>query len=235
MPTEIKVLSSTAMKTPFDEFIPQFERTSGHRIAASFGPSTQIVKRIGDGETSDVTIVTTDVIDGLIEQGKVVAGTPVVIAGSGVGLAVKKGAPKPDISSVEKFKQTMLEAKSLAMSNPVGGGQSGAVVAKAFERLGIAAAMQPKTIYGAGGPNGLSGSYVARGETEYAVQQIPELMSVAGIEVVGPLPGELQVMTIFTAGISTSAKDAGAARALIAFLATPAAKAVIKAKGLEPA
>jgi molybdate transport system substrate-binding protein len=234
MAIEIKVLSSTAMKTPFDEFGPQFERANGCRIAASFGPSAQIARRIGEGETSDVTIVTLEAVEDLIKQGKVVAGTQAVIARSGVGLAVRKGAPKPDISSVEKFKQAMLAAKSVAISNPVGGGQSGAIVANAFERLGITDAMKPKTTYGSGGPTGLSGQYVARGETEMALQQIPELMAVPGIDVVGPLPPELQVMTVFAASVSSSAKEPEAARALIAFLAAPAAQTVMKAKGLEP-
>jgi molybdate transport system substrate-binding protein len=230
---EIKVLSSTALKTPFDAFSAQFEQASGHRITASFGPSAQIVRRIGDGETSDVTIVTVEAVDGLIAQGKIVAGTQVIVARSGVGVAVKQGAPKPDISTPEKFKQAMLAAKSVAMSKP-GGGQSGVVLGKAFERLGITEAMKPKSVYGAGGPDGMSGAFVARGEAELAVQQIPELMAVPGIEVIGPLPGDLQGMTVFTAAVATSAKDGEGARALLKFLATPAAQAVMKAKGLEP-
>jgi molybdate transport system substrate-binding protein len=231
--SEIKVLCSTALKTSFDEFAPQFERASGHKIAGSFGPTTELVRRIGEGEASDVTIVTVEAVEPLIKQGKLAAGTQVVVARSGVGLAVRQGAPRPDISTPDKFKQAMLAAKSIAMSKP-GGGQSGIVLAKAFERLGITDAMKAKATYAAGGPTGLSGQYVARGETEFAVQQISELMAVPGIDVVGPLPGDLQVMTVFTASVSASATDAEAARALIKFLATPAAQAVMKAKGLEP-
>jgi molybdate transport system substrate-binding protein len=232
MTTEIKVLSSTALKTSFDAFSPQFERASGHKIAASFAASAQIFRRVGEGETSDLTIVTADGIEDLIKQGKVVAGTQVVVAQSAIGVAVQKGAPRPDISSAEKFKQALLAAKSVAMSNPVGGGQSGAILAKIFERLGIAEAMKPKTTYGPGGPAGLIGLFLLRGEAEIGIQQIPELMAVPGIDIVGPLPRELQVMTVFSAGLSTSAKDAEAARALIKFLTSPAATAVMKAKGM---
>jgi molybdate transport system substrate-binding protein len=230
---DIKLLCSTALKTSFDEFTPQFERASGHRIAGSFGPTTELVRRISEGEASDVTIVTVEAVAPLIQQGRLVAGTQAVVARSGVGVAVRQGAPRPDISTPEKFKQAMLAAKSIAMSKP-GGGQSGVVLAKAFERLGIAEAMKAKTTYAAGGPTGLSGQYVARGETELAVQQISELMAVPGIDVVGPLPGDLQGMTVFTASVSASASDAETAHALIRFLATPAAQAVMKAKGLEP-
>ena len=233
MASELRVLSSTALKTSFDEFSPQFERATGHKIVASFAASAQIFRRVAEGETSDVTIVTADGIEDLIKQGKVVAGTQVVVARSAIGVAVPKGAPKPDISSAEKFKQALLAAKSVAMSNPVGGGQSGAILAKIFERLGIAEAMKPKTTYGPGGPAGLIGLFLLRGEAELGIQQIPELMAVPGIDIVGPLPHELQVMTVFSAGVSTAAKDAEEARALLKFLTSPAATAVMKAKGME--
>ena len=150
-----------------------------------------------------------------------------------MALAVQKGAPKPDISSAEKFKQAMLAAKSLGMSNPVGGGQSGANLMKIFEQLGITEAMKGKTIYGPGGPAGLIGNFLLRKEVEVGIQQMPELMAVPGIDIVGPLPPDLQSMTVFSVGLSTGARNADAARALINYLTTPKAAAVMRAKGME--
>ena len=231
---EIKIISTTAMKTSLDELAAGFERATGHMLAFSFGPSARIKKQVADGEPNDITIATDRGIDELIAQGRIVAGTRADLARSAMALAVQQGAKRPDISSAEKFKQAMLAARSLGMSNPVGGGQSGANLIAIFERLGIADAMKPKCFYGPGGPAGLIGNFLVRKEIEVGIQQLPELMAVPGIDVVGPLPGDLQVMTVFTASVSASATDAEAARALIKFLATPAAQAVMKAKGLEP-
>jgi molybdate transport system substrate-binding protein len=150
-----------------------------------------------------------------------------------MGLAVQKGAPKPDISTAEKFKEVMLAAKSLGMSNPVGGGVSGAILIKAFERLGIMDAMKDKLTFGPGGPAGLIGYFLVRKEVEVGIQQMPELMAVPGIDIVGPLPDGIQSVSVFTVGASTGAKDAEAAKALVQFLATPQAAAVIRSKGLE--
>jgi molybdate transport system substrate-binding protein len=150
-----------------------------------------------------------------------------------MGLAVQKGAPRPDISTADKFKQAMLAAKSLAMSNPVGGGTSGGVLARAFDRLGITEAMKSKTVYGPGGPAGLIGNFLLRKEVEIGIQQIPELLAVPDIDIVGPLPDGIQSVTVFSAGVSTGAKDPDAARALTKFLASADAKAVMRSKGME--
>ncbi len=232
---DIKVLSTTAMKTAFEALAPQFERAAGHRLTVSLGPSLQLEKRLGEGEAADVAIVSSAGAHDLVARGRFVAGSLVVVANSSLGVAVQKGAPKPDISSAGAFKRTLLAAKSIAVSKPVGGGQSGVHMAQVFAQLGIAEAMAAKTKYGQGGPAGLVGLIIERGEAEIGVQQIAELMAVPGIDFVGPLPAELQCVTPFTAGIPTSASDAEAGRALIDFLTTPAAKQVIKAKGLEPA
>jgi molybdate transport system substrate-binding protein len=233
VPTEIKVLASTAMKTSMDLLMPQFEQASGHQTAFSYGPSTRIAKQVADGEANDVTIVTDTGIDDLIKQGRIVAGTRTDIARSPMALAVQKGAPKPDISSPEKFKQAMLATKSLGMSNPVGGGASGAILAGLFDKLGIAEQMKPKLTFGAGGPTGLIGNFLVRKEVEIGIQQMPELMAVPGIDIVGPLPFGNDTVSVFSAGLSAAAKDAAAARALIQFLVTPAAKAVLKSKGMD--
>ena len=232
--SDIKVLSTTAMKTVFDELGPQFEHATGHRIDATFGPSLQLEKRLGDGEAADMAIVSLAGAKDLVAQGRIVAGSVVDLCGSALGVAVPKGAPKPDLSSVEGFKRALLAAKAIACSKPVGGGQSGVHMAKVFAQLGIADAMQAKAKYGGGGPSGLVGLIVLRGEADIGMQQMAELMAVPGIDVAGPLPAELQNVTPFVAATPTNAAQAAAGRAVIAFLTTPAAKAVIKAKGLEP-
>jgi len=233
VPTEIKVLSTTAMKTTLDALAPEFERSTGSKLVFSFGPSARIARMVAEGEANDVAIVTAEGIEELTRQGRIVAGTRADIARSAMGLAVQKGARKPDISSAEKFKQAMLAARSLGMSNPVGGGQSGANLMKIFERLGIAEAMKPKLTFGPGGPAGLIGNFLLRKEVEIGVQQMPELMAVPGIDIVGPLPPDIQSMTVFSVGLSTAAKNADGGRALTKFLTTPAAAQVMKAKGME--
>lgn len=231
---EIKVVSTTAMKTVFEDLAPAFERATGNRTSVELGPSLRLEKELAEGKAADVAIVSRKGVDDLMARGRLAAGSAVHIADSTIGVAVAKGAPKPDISSSESFKRAMLAAKSIACSRPVGGGQSGAHLAKVFEQLGITAAMQAKSHYGAGGAAGLAGLVVLRGEAEIGIQQMAELMAVSGIDIVGPLPRELQSITPFVAGITDSASHPEAAKALIRYLITPAAKRVIAAKGLEP-
>jgi molybdate transport system substrate-binding protein len=233
VPNEVKVLATTALKTSLDELLPEFERATGNTLSLSFGPSARIARMVADGEPHDVAIVTDQGHDDLTRQGKLVPGIRADIARSAMALAVQKGAPKPDISSAEKFKAALLAAKSLGMSNPVGGGQSGANLMKIFDRLGIAEAMKEKCVYGPGGPAGLIGNFLLRKEVEIGIQQLPELMAVPGIDIVGPLPPEIQMTTVFSAGLSAGAKNIEGANALIHFLTTPRAVAVIKAKGME--
>lgn len=233
MPSDIKVLATTALKTSLDELTPEFERATGNKLTFSFGPSARIAKMVADGEETDVAIVTDQGLRELTQQGKLLPGSGADIARSAMALAVQQGAAKPDISSAEKFKAALLAAKSLGMSNPVGGGQSGANLVKIFDKLGIAEAMTAKSVYGPGGPAGLIGNFLVRKEVEIGIQQLPELMAVPGIDIVGPLPPDVQLMTVFSAGLSTSAKNPDGAKALIQFLTTPKAAAVMKSKGLE--
>ena len=233
--SDVTVLATTAMKTSFDELAPQFERASGHRLTLTFGPSLQLEKRLGEGEGADVAIVSAAGVNDLVARGRIVPGSVTAIAGSALGVAVPRGAPKPDLSSADAFKRALLAAKSVAVSKPVGGGQSGVHMAKVFERLGIAEQMAAKAKYGQGGPAGLVGLIIERGEADIGVQQIAELLAVPGIAFAGPLPAELQSVTPFVAAIPAAAQNADAGRKLIAFLTTPEAKRVIKAKGLEPA
>ena len=233
--SDVTVLATTAMKTSFDELALQFERSSGHRLTLTFGPSLQLEKRLGEGEGADVAIVSAAGSDDLVARGKIARGSITTIAGSALGVAVPRGAARPDLSSADAFKRALLAAKSVAVSKPVGGGQSGVHMAKVFERLGIADQIAAKAKYGQGGPAGLVGLIIERGEAEIGVQQIAELLAVPGIDFVGPLPAELQSVTPFVAAIPAAAQNADAGRELIAFLTTPEAKRVIKAKGLEPA
>jgi molybdate transport system substrate-binding protein len=232
---ELKILSTTAMKTVFDELTPALERATGNRLSVTLGPSTQIEKRIDEGEAADLAIVSGGGARGLVERGRIVTSSVVAIANSSIGVAVPKGAPRPDLSSVGGFKEALLAAKSVAMSKPVGGGQSGAHMAKVLAQLGIAEVMAPKSKYGAGGAGGLAGLVVLRGEADLGIQQMAELMAVDGIDVVGPLPAEIQMVTPFVAGIPANASHADAGRAVIDLLTTPEAKRILKAKGLDPA
>jgi molybdate transport system substrate-binding protein len=232
---EIKVLSTTAMKMVFEDIAPAFERATGHRLAVELGPSLRQEKRLAEGEAADIAIVTRDGAETLSANGKIAPGSLVDVARSSIGICVAKGAVRPDISSAETFKHSMLAAKSVALSKPVGGGASGVHMAKVFAQLGITEPMAAKSHYGAGGAAGLAGLVVERGEAEIGIQQMSELMAVAGIDVVGPLPAELQSVTMFTGGIPTSASHAEAGRELLRFLTTPDAKSIIKSKGLEPA
>lgn len=232
---EIKVVSTTAMKTVFDELSPRFENATGNRLALNFGPSSQLEARLGGGETADVAILAAPGAKALAAEGKIVAGSLTDVALSSLGIAVQKGAPKPDVSSVDAFKRAILAARSVAVSKPVGGGQSGAHMAKVFAQLGIADAVNAKVKYGAGGPGGLVGLIIRSGEAEIGVQQFAELKGVSGIDIVGPMPAELQCITTFTAAIPANAHHAEAGRSLIGFLTNEAAKSVIKAKGLDPA
>ena len=230
---EIKVLSGIGMQPVMEDLGPKFERATGHKLAITYGSLGAVVERVQGGETADVVIIPRQGIDGFVKDGKAAAGNVTVILRSGLGVAVRKGAPKPDISSPEALKRALLAAKSIAYGNPAQGSASGIHFAKVLDRLGIANEMKPKTVFLP--KPGLVGVLVANGEAEIAVQQIQELVYVAGIEVVGPLPGDLQDTVVFSAAIMTGAMDAEASKALVNFLRTPEAATVIKAKGMEPA
>ena len=232
---DIKILSTTAMKMVFEALAPGYERDTGNRLTVILGPSAQLEKRLADGEAADLAILARAGAEDLIGRGKIAADSLVAVALSSIGIAVPKGAAKPDISTAENFKRALLAAQSIAVSKPVGGGASGAHMAKVFARLGIAEAMTAKAKYGSGGAAGLAGLVVLRGEADIGIQQMAELMAVTGIDVVGPLPAELQSVTEFVAAIPLRASQPKAGRDVIDLLTTPGAKSVIKAKGLEPA
>lgn len=226
---ELKVLSTHAALEVLNELGPEFERTTGNKLSFSYDPANVIKRQIENGATFDVVLITRSAIDDLTKQGKILPDTPANIGRSGLGVAVRKGAPKPNISTVTAFKQTLLAAKSVIRSTE---GNSGIYFERLMGRLGIADQMKGKTKLG---PSGRVAEFVARGEVEIAVQQISELLPVAGAEFVGPFPQELQLYTLFAVAVGAGSKDAKAAKALVDFLTTPAAVSVVKAKGLEPA
>ncbi len=226
--TEIKVMTSNALRGVFSELVPAFERARGYKIAATYDPAKRALKRIAAGETADVAISSASAMDQLAKQGVIAAESCRSLARYGVGLAVRAGAPKPDIGSVEAFKRTLLDAKSIACTVE---GASGIYFTQLIERLGIAAQVNAKANRRAGG---LIAELVASGEAELAIQQVPELMAVPGIELLGPLPQELQKNSVLVAGVFAASKQPQAAKTLIEFLATPDSLRVFKAKGFEP-
>jgi molybdate transport system substrate-binding protein len=229
----VRILSTTAMKAVLEQLAPQFERESARKLDLTFGPSGGLTKRIAGGEAADIVIVAEPEIEELQRQGSIVFASS-VIARSKIGVAVRKGTPKPDISSPDAFKRALIAARSVAFSDPARGGASGVTFVRILEKLGIADEVKAKAQLTAGGPGGLVGAILARGDAEIGVQQIPELLSFDGVELVGPLPDELQVPTAYLAGIPANAANADSAKSLIAFLASAGAVAAIKARGMEP-
>ena len=225
----LTLFTSNSTRGVLAELLPQFERTSGTRVSVSYDPALVMLKRIDAGESADLAILGQAAIDELAAKAKIVPDSRRTLARCGVGIGVRAGAPKPDISSVEALKRALLAAKSICHTTR---GASGIHFSGVIERLGIADEVKAKAVRNEGG---LIGELVVRGEAELAVQQIPELMAVPGIDLVGPLPQELQSISVVTAGIFTGSKEAAAARALLEFLALPSSARVFRAKGLEPA
>lgn len=226
---EIKLLSASALHPAIDALIPDFEKSSGHKVIVDYGTAGAVADRVQKGEAADVIISSVPTIDRLQAQGKA-AGDHVIIAKVGVGAFVRKGAAKPDMSSAEAFKRSMLAARSIAYPDPAGGGASGIYVASLLERLGIAAEMKPKTKLST---LGTLYSSVASGDVEIGFNQVSEILAQPSIELVAPLPPEIQNYTRFAPGIVAGSSQADAARALVTFLSSPAAHAVLKAKGFE--
>ena len=230
---EIKVFSTIGVQAALEELAPKFEKASGHKLTVTWATAALLVKRVQAGESADLMVLTKQSLDALTKDGKASAGTDAVFASSSMGLVVKKGTPKPDISTPEAFKQTLLKAKAIAYSNPAYGGASGVYLGKLIERMGIADQMKAKTKHPPASGN--AAVLVVNGEADLAIQQEPEVISVAGVDLVGPLPGDLNRITVYAAGVGSGSKQADAANALIKFLHTPEAKAVFKARGLKPA
>jgi len=235
---ELKVLSAGSMRAVLQELGPAFEKSSGHKLSIEYATSGKIEEKVAADDTIDVAILSKPRADKLVRVAKLVGGTATTLASAPIGLAVKKSAPKPDISSVDAFKKALLNAKSVAYLDPASGATSGIYLAQALEKLGIAAELKPKlrlVSATAGQSSPRVGDAVARGEAELGMQPISELMEVQGIDVVGPLPAELQSPDlVYIAGSPAVCEQPLAAKALIDFLVGPSAKAVYKAKGMQP-
>jgi len=225
---DIVVLSSTALKSSLEELGPRFEKTSGYKVVMKFGPAAELKKRIEGNENYDIAILTIPLMDDLAKASLIAVESRFNVVKAGVGVAFKQGAPKPDIATADAFKRAMLAAKSVAY---VGTGASSSVVRGAFERLGIADEMKAKTklLSGVG-----AAEAVAKGEAELGFTQISEILGIAGAELAGPLPPEVQVYTVFTAAGNASAPSPLASVAFLQYLRSAEAVKVIRSKGLEP-
>lgn len=230
---EIKVFSTVGVKSVLDELVPKFEKASGHKLSITWSTAALLAKRVHDGEQADALILIKNNIESLLKEGKVMPGTDTIFTQSIFAVGVKTGAPKPDISTPEAFKQALLASKAVSFTDPATGGASGVYTAKQFERMGIAEQMKPKSKHPPSG--GFSASLLITGEADIAINSKPELLSVPGVDVVGPLPGDMAFTVIYDAGVQTGAAQAEAAKALVKYLMSPEAQAVFKAKGFDPA
>jgi molybdate transport system substrate-binding protein len=222
----IKVMASAAFREAYLELLPDFERTTGHKATNTWVPSVQMMNRLKGGEVTDIVILSDAALADLMNAG--IVAERFALARSGIGVAVRAGATRPDVSTAEALKRAVLQAKSVVYST----GPSGIYLASLFERMGIAAQISHKVRQVQGEP---AGAVVARDEAEIGFQQMSELLPVAGIDIIGPIPAEIQEITVFSAGLHARAPAPDAARALIAHLKSPQAAPVIREKGMEPA
>jgi molybdate transport system substrate-binding protein len=226
---EVKVLASNALKTVLQDLVPQFEKATEHKLAITYGSTGTLSAAIEKGTPFDLTILGADALDKFVKEGKLVAATRTAVARSGIGVAYRKGAPKPDISTAEALKRALLSAKSVSFNTQ---GLSGTYMLSIIEKMGIAAEVKPKIKI----PPVSAAADVANGVADLGMTQVSEILPHAaeGAELAGPLPAELQLYTVFAIAVASDAKQPDAAKALIRFLTAPAAVPVLKAKGLEP-
>jgi len=226
---DLRVMISDGMKPVVEELTPQIEQSIGRKLVAQFNSSKNLRDKIHAGEPFDAAILTSDVLDDLIKQGKINAGTRAEISRTGMGVGVRAGAPKPDIGTPEALKRTFLNAKSISF-NPTGA--SAAHTYDMFARLGITEAVKPKLILDA--EAGRPQMNVAGGKAELVISLIPEIKFFPGVDLAGPIPADLQSYINFAGGVATNPHDGDAAKALIQFITGPAVVPVLKAKGMEP-
>ncbi len=227
---EITVYSTIGVKHSLEELAAQFEKASGHKMNITFGTAAALAKRIQAGEQADLFVLTKQANDTLVKDDKVLDGSTANFTTSVMAVAIKKGAPKPDITTTDAFKASMLAAKSIAYPNPAGGGFSGVYFVQVAERLGIAEQVKAKAKFP---PDNFSAKSVVSGEAEIGINQKPELAAVDGIDIVGPFPTELNVTTVYTAAVSKSSKQGDAASAAVKFLQGPEAAAIFARDGFD--
>jgi molybdate transport system substrate-binding protein len=230
---ELTFFCPGALQSSAEELLPEFKRSTGHNVKAVFTSTGLITRRVRNGEAADLAIVLPEQWEDIKKEGKLDPTVRVVIAKVGAGVFVKKGAAKPDISSVEAFKRALLNAKSIALADPAAGGPVGIYATALIERLGISAELKPKIKLIGGGVAPVEP--VVKGDAEIGLTTISEIIqSQPAIEMVGPLPPEIQTFLVFTAAIPRNAKESTAAKALLEFFISPRAISILKAKGLEP-
>ncbi len=229
---EIKVLTAGAFKQIVLAFAPEFEKQTGNKLTIANDTVGALVRRIEAGEAFDVAFLSPGAVDNLSNAGKIAAGSRVAIAKVGIGVVVKDGAPRPDISTVDAFKRALIEAKSVAYIDPAAGGSSGIYVAGLLEKLGIAEQIKPKAKLI---PGGAVAEHIVQGEAQLGIHQISEILPVKGATLVGALPKEIQNYTVYAAGISATSSNADTARAFVKLLTGPQAAHLLSVKGMEPA
>jgi molybdate transport system substrate-binding protein len=229
---EINLLTTGAFKQVVLALVPDFEKQTGHKVVVTNDTAGGVKARVQKGEAADVAVATPSILAELAGEGKIVKGSEVKLANVGVGVAVKEGAPKPDISTVEAFKQALLKAKTVAYIDPKSGGSSGIYIDKLIEKLGIADQVRAKAKLKNGG---YVADYMVDGTAELGIHQISEIVPVKGATLVGPLPKEIQNVTTYSAGVVASSANKEAATALIKALSGPAAVQVLRSKGMDPA
>jgi molybdate transport system substrate-binding protein len=229
--SEIKVICTQALKGTMAKIGPQYERETGDKLLITYGATAQLLTHINEGESFDVIIVVRQALADLAKSGKIVDSSRTDVARSGIGVAVRREGPRPDITTVDAFKKTLLAAKSIAYTNPADGGTSAVYFAELIKKLGIAEQLRPKTKFAPGGTS--SGILVASGEADLAVQFISELLLVPRIEIAGPLPPQIQHYIVVSAGVSKDAADPVSAGRLVRFLSSPAVAPVLPEAGLE--
>ena len=234
---EIRVVASGALKLALTRLVPEFEKASRNKIYIAYGPAGSIADRVQAGEAADVAIVSVSQLAELERLGKIISGSGVRIAGIAIGVAVRKGAPKPDIGTVEAFKRALLSSRAIGYRDPATGSTSGTYAARMIEKLGIAPEMQPKTRLDRSDGDRPEDVFkpLAKGEIELQIGQITEIVLAPGIELVGPLPAAIQNTTVLAAGILTASKTPESAKALINFLASPSTAVSLQADGFQPA
>ena len=230
--SEITALVANGFRPILDELGPAFEKSTGHKLAVSYATVGAVVKRVQSGEIADVVITPRQGVDGLVKSSHAAAANVAVIARSHIGVAVRKGLAKPDISSPDALKRALLAAKAVSYSDPAEGGASGVVIERAFERLGIRAEIKAKTLLAAN--TSAMVTLAANGKADLFLNQYQNLLAIPSAEIIGTMPGDLAEVTIFASAILASAKNADAARALVAFLRGADAAKLLKAKGMEP-
>ena len=226
---EIKVFTTRAVATVLDKVGPEFERATGHRLRVTTDIAIRLVQRVQAGEPFDFLVAAPGQIDALIKSGKIIPNTHTGLVRSGIGVEVRAGASKPDISSVDAFKRTLLNAKSIAYLKE---GQSGIYIAGMLGRLGIAEAINSKVTRP---ETDIVSELVAKGDIELGMVVVTQIMTTQGVQLVGPLPAEIQSYITFDAGVSAASREPEAAKDLIRFLSGPAALAIIEAQGMEAA